>query len=290
VRDRDHGTCLTDEMLTDYLEGGLDLPIKAASEVHLVSCDDCRNQLAFLMRLLDPEITSGEANTLKILADEWDKKRGTKAPTQSKLKLSKFLVAFATVAAALLLAVSAAWIIRNQSNEPKSAGEVVSLLLTRNRPFESRIAGQPHQPIVLTRGAETPAVSYSLLASEMTRLSANGHEMGRFYLLQKDFRRALQYLVIAEGEVGAHAAVHNDLGVAYLESGDASRLEKAKEEFLHALNDDPSFADAAFNLGLYYERTNASAQAAAQWKHYLELDSKSNWAREARERLQGLSH
>jgi tetratricopeptide (TPR) repeat protein len=287
---RDHGTCLTDEMLTDYLEGGLDLPIKAASEVHLVSCEDCRNQLAFLMRLLDPAISPGEANTLKVIADEWDKKTGTRIPAPKSVKLSKFSVAFAAIAAVLLITVSATWIIRNQSNEPKSAGEVVSLLLTKNRPFESRIAGEPHQSIVLTRGLETPAVSYSLLASELTRLSANSHEMGWFYLLQKDFRRALPYLVIAEGEVGAHAAVHNDLGVAYLESGDASQLEKAKEEFLHALNDDPSFNDAAFNLGLFYERTNASAQAAAQWKHYLELDSKSNWAREARERLQGLSH
>ena len=165
----------------------------------------------------------------------------------------------------------------------------MSLLLTQNRPFESRITGQPHRPIVLTRGAAAPAVSYSLVAGELARLSANSHEMGRFYLLQKDFGRALQYLVIAEGEVGANAAVHNDLGVAYLESGDASRLEKAREEFLHALNDDPSFADAAFNLGLFYERTNAPAQAQAQWKHYLELDSKTDWAREARERLQGLS-
>lgn len=290
MRDRDHGTCLSDEMLTDYLEGGLDLPIKAASEVHLVACDDCRNQLAFLMRLLEPEITPEEANTLKVIADEWDNKTGTKTRTQKRLKLSKILVAFAAIAASLLLAVSVAWVIGNQSNEPQSAGEVVNLLLGQNRPFESRIAGQPHLAMVLTRGAGTPAVSYSLLASEMTRLSANSHEMGKFYLLQKDFRRALQYLVVAEGEVGAHAAVHNDLGVAYLESGDASRLEKAKVEFLHALNDDPSFADAAFNLGLYYERTNAPAQAAAQWKHYLELDSKSNWALEARERLQGLSH
>ena len=54
MRDRDHGTCLTDETLTDYLEGALDLPLKAASEVHLVSCEDCRNQLALLMLLLEP--------------------------------------------------------------------------------------------------------------------------------------------------------------------------------------------------------------------------------------------
>lgn len=289
MREMDHGTCLADETLTDYLEGVLDLPIKAACEAHLVSCEGCRNQLAFLMRLLEPEITPDEANTLKVIADEWDKKAGARTRTQTRLKLSKILVAFASIAAVLVVAVSAIWITGNRSNEPQSASEVVALLLTQNRPFESRIARQPYRPIVLTRGLGSPAVSYSLLASELVRLSANSHEMGRFYLLQKEFGRALQYLVIAEGEVGVDAAVHNDLGVAYLESGEASELEKARQEFLHALKDDPSFADAVFNLGLFYERTNAPAQALAQWKHYLELDSKSQWAMEARERLQGLS-
>jgi hypothetical protein len=34
-----HGQCLTDETLTDYLEGALDPAIKAASEVHLIACN-----------------------------------------------------------------------------------------------------------------------------------------------------------------------------------------------------------------------------------------------------------
>jgi tetratricopeptide (TPR) repeat protein len=122
----------------------------------------------------------------------------------------------------------------------------------------------------------------------MTRLSANSHEMGRFYLLQKDFNRAIPYLEIAEREVGAGPAVHNDLGVAYLESGNVSQLEKAGPEFQHALRDDPSFATAGFNLALFYERTNAAALAEAQWKRYLEIDRNSDWAQEARERLLGL--
>ena len=50
-----------------------------------------------------------------------------------------------------------------------------------------------------------------------------------------------------------------------------------------------ALATAAFNLAVFYERTNAIAQAEAQWKQYLELDSKSDWAVEARERLEGLS-
>src|SRR5262249_13579695 len=159
-----------------------------------------------------------------------------------------------------------------------------------HRPFESRMAGQPHLAIAPTRGADDPGVSYGLLAAEMTRLASTSHEMGRFYLLQKDFNRAVSYLEIAAHEVGAGHEVHIDLGVAYLESGNAAQIEKAGSEFRHALEADPSFAPAAFNLAVFYERTSEPAQAEAQWKRYLELDSNSEWASEAKGRLQGLSH
>ena len=73
--------------------------------------------------------------------------------------------------------------------------------------------------------------------------------------------------------------------------GDAQSYGKleAGQEFRHALNLDPAFAPAVFNLALFYERTNAAEQAAVQWKRYLQLDPNSDWAREARDRLQGLS-
>src|SRR5262249_17732680 len=100
--------------------------------------------------------------------------------------------------------------------------------------------------------------------------------------------RAIPYLEIVEKEVGASAAVHNDLGVAYLESGNASEVEKAGPEFLHALSADASSVTAAFNLALFYERMNETGQAEAQWKRYLELDHTSDWASEARLKIQGI--
>ena len=123
----------------------------------------------------------------------------------------------------------------------------------------------------------------------MTRLSADSHEMGRFYLIQKDFSTAVRFLEMAEREVGAPPEVHNDLGVAYLESGDSARLRKASVEFMHALDMDPRSAPAAFNMAMFYERQRDAQRAESQWKKYLELDSESPWAKEARSRLQGLS-
>jgi tetratricopeptide (TPR) repeat protein len=241
------------------------------------------------MHLLQQDVTAEEANALEAITVEWDKKKESYKRPQQGFKFVRFIAAFAVVAAVLVFGVVSVWIAMEQSAEPKSATEVVQLLLEQNRPFEARMSGQPHRPIVRTRAAEDADVSYGLLAGEMTRLSATSYEMGRFYLLQKDFSRAIPYLEIAEREVGASPAVHNDLGVAYLESENASQLVKAEPEFLHALQHDKSFATAVFNLALFYERSNATRQAEAQWKRYLERDSKSDWATEARGRLQGLS-
>jgi len=281
-----HGQCLTEETLTEYLEGGLDPAIKAASEVHLIACDECRGGLVFFMRVLEKEVVAEESQALQVINSEWDKeKERRQAPRRARMGWLMGLVA----AAVLLLGVVSVRLVLDRQSEPKSAGEIVQLLLTRNRPFESRMASEPHIPRVRTRGVEDPGVDYGLLAAEMTKRSADSHQMGRFYLIQKDFARATSYLDIAAREVGVGADVHNDLGVALLEGGDPARLSNAGEEFLQALRIDPQFPPAVFNLALFYERMNEPALAAAQWKRYLELDSKSDWAMEAQERLQGLS-
>jgi anti-sigma factor RsiW len=279
---------LTEETLTEYLEGSLDPAVRAVSEVHVVSCDKCRVELAFFMRLLGEEVGAKEESALKGITAQWDRKKNDRQLPRSTGTFPSWFLALVGVAAVLLIGVISGYFLERRS-EPQSASEVVQLLLTKNRPFESRMADEPHLPIVRTRGAEDPALSYGSLASEMTRLAAPTHEMGRFWLLQKNLERATQYLEIAAAESGATAAVYNDLGVAYLESGDPVKTEKAGLEFQLALKQDPEFAPAIFNFALFYERTNAVARARAEWNRYLELDPKSDWAREARERLQRLS-
>jgi hypothetical protein len=282
-----HGQCLTEETLTEYLEGVLDPALKAASEVHLIACDECRSRLVFFMRVLEKEVVAEESQALQAINYQWDKgKSKRRMPRRASVAWLFGLVA----AAVLLVGILSIRLVTDRQAEPKTAGEIVQLLLTKNRPFESRMANEPHIPILRTRGVEDPGVAYSLLAGEMTRRSADSHQMGRFYLLQKDFARATPYLDIAEREVGAGPAVHNDLGVALLESGDAARLSTAGREFEHALAIDPQFASAVFNLALFYERMNEPVLAAAQWNRYIELDPKSDWAKEAQVRLQGLSH
>jgi tetratricopeptide (TPR) repeat protein len=289
VRGNDHGQCLTEDILIEYLEGSLDVALKAASEVHLIACDDCRNRLGFFMRLLEEEVRDEETHNLQAIAAEWDRKKSDRRIPRGTGTFPAWFLGFIGIAAVLLAGVVSVRFVMDRQAEPKSASEVNELLLGQQRPFESRMENEPHLPIVRTRGTDDPAVAYGLLAREMTRLSADTHQMGRFYLLQKDFSRAIQYLEIAAREVGATAGVYNDLGVAYLESGDPMSVDKASLQFQRALRLDPAFAPAVFNLALFYERENEPAEAAAQWKRYLELDPKSDWTSEAQGRLQGLS-
>jgi tetratricopeptide (TPR) repeat protein len=286
VTDKDHGQCLAEETLIEYLEGTLDPAIKAASEVHLIGCDECRVRLGFFMKILDDQVSSEEASAVQAISHQWDEARH-KIPRRTGTA-PNWLLGFVAIAAVLVLAVVAIRVVMDRPAQPKSASDVVQLLLAQHRPFESRLANEPHLPIVRTRGAEDPGVAYGLIAGEMTRLSADGQQMGRFYLLRKDFDHAVPYLEIAAREVGAGPEVHNDLGVAYLE-GNGARFGKAAEEFRHALDLDPAFAPAVFNLGLFYERTNLPEQAAVQWQRYLQLDPNSGWGKETRSRLQGLS-
>ncbi len=284
-----HGQCVTEETLTEYLEGRLDPAVKTASEVHLIECDRCRQELAFFIRLLIPAVSPEESSTLQAIQLEWDDRRPSpKFPARTR-NYSSWIVGIASIAASLVIGVLTVNYVF-QLSVPNSATEIVdSLLTSQQRPFETRISGQPYQPMRQTRGTEEPGVvAYGPLAGEMTRLSANSHDMGRFYLLQKDFDRALAYLQVAEQEVGAGSDVHNDLGVAYLESGSQDQIEKSGGEFRHALELDPGFAPAAFNMAIFYERSGKPLEAEAQWQRFLRLDTRSSWTGEARSRLEGI--
>ncbi len=283
-----HGKCLTDEILTDYLEGNLDPAFKAASEVHLVGCDDCRVRLAFFMRLLKEDIAPEEAVAVKAIQEKWTKgQNDRRLPNRRGGDRRTWRYASGGVAAALIFAVGARVAIEYKG-EPRSATEVIHLLLAQNRPFEGRISGQPHQPFASTRGPNDPGNSYNLLAGQMNRLSATPYEMGQFNLLQRDFLSAIRYLEPAALEPNASAEVHNDLGVAYMESRVDRNYPKAIIEFRRALAAKRDFLPAAFNLALAYEHLGKSDEAERQWSQYLQLESDGKWKEEARSKLEGI--
>jgi tetratricopeptide (TPR) repeat protein len=284
-----HGKCLTDEILTEYLEGVLDPALKAASEVHLVGCDDCRVRLAFFMRLLKEEVSADEAVAVQSIQEEWGRGRGRQLPTRHANDRRTWRMASGSVAVALLLAVGTR-VAMEYKSEPRTADDVIHLLLAEKRPFEGRISGQPHLPFATTRGPNDSTSSYNLLASQMVRLSATPYEMGQFHLLQRDFASAIRYLEPAALEPTASAEIHNDLGVAYMESRIPGNYAKAVNEFRRALAARADFLPAAFNLALAYEHMGKSELAEIQWSQYLQMESDREWKEEAKSKLEGIKH
>lgn len=283
-----HGGCLTDDILTDYLEGGLDPALKAGGEVHLVGCDDCRVRLAFFMRLLSEEIAPEEAVAVKAIQDEWTRSRhDRRLPSRRGGDRRTWRFATGGVAAALLIAVGTRVAVEYRG-EPSSAGEVIHLLLAQSRPFEGRISGQPHLAYSATRGPGEVQGSYNLLAGQLNRLAATSYEMGQFHLLQRDYLSAIRYLEPAALEPNASAEIHNDLGVAYMESKLEGNYPKAAMEFRRSLAARPDFMPAAFNLALAYEHMGKNDDAERQWSQYVQLESDRAWKDEARSKLEGM--
>src|SRR5262249_10325544 len=62
----------------------------------------------------------------------------------------------------------------------------------------------------------------------------------------------------------------------------------AAELLTKATEISPKLAEAWFNLALCHERMVLPTQAQADWKRYLELDSNSPWATEARAHMERL--
>src|SRR5690242_6369686 len=139
-----HGECLTDEMLTDYLEGGLDPAIRVASEAHLVACDKCRIRLAFFMRLLKEEVEPAEELALSAAHQAWSRRQGNRQALDTRSRRNRrWTIASGGIAAAVALAVGTTYVV-DRIGEPHSAEEVIQLLLAEKRPFEARISGQPY--------------------------------------------------------------------------------------------------------------------------------------------------
>jgi CHAT domain-containing protein len=125
------------------------------------------------------------------------------------------------------------------------------------------------------------------------------HALGRFYLLQKEFDKAISRFDEALKKSPDDASVHSDLGAALLEKGKLERLNdpsgrsettlaRSLEELTRALQLNDSLLDARFNRALLYEEMKLTPQALADWEKYLSLDQSSPWADEARRKVEEL--
>jgi tetratricopeptide (TPR) repeat protein len=151
------------------------------------------------------------------------------------------------------------------------------------RTFEGRLSGQPYSQFTRSRSAQ--AKSSGAPDTQSNRVNGNELELGRLYLSQHNFDQAISYLELARERQPSSPQVHNDLGVAYMESAQDGALQKALNEFETALKLDARYEPALFNLALVYERLGQFGEAERRLKLYLQVDPASGWAKEVRSKL-----
>lgn len=212
------------------------------------------------------------------------------------------------VAAVILLAATAVWRVFIYRSDVDKGLIALNNAYKEQRPLESRITKLDYAPFVTTRGGESPRVDsrerdfaerYLLDAVRDHPDAASYHALGKFYLAERNFDKAIAQFEEALKVEPNNTLVYADLGAAWLEKGKhdqaASSIAQAQIEFgrshenlSKALELNPNLMEALFNRAICRENLKLSEQAEADWRQYLQKDSNSQWANEARQHLEKL--
>lgn len=207
---------------------------------------------------------------------------------------------YAGVFAVLLIAVLIGTIFLLRLPKTDELAELKNIYL-KERPVEPRITGFDYAPLNITRGENKDDANKNKLELAKTKFlqevvnnpsAESYHKLGVFYLTQQNYKDAIENLEKAVKADDKNATYHNDLGSAYFQSAknqpDGKKLEifaPALESFEKALTINPNFLEAQFNLALCLQEAALYYRSKDAWLKYLEKDSSSGWADEARKNL-----
>lgn len=124
------------------------------------------------------------------------------------------------------------------------------------------------------------------------RENLTGHERAVLRILRngRNTTRARQLLENELTHDINNVALWNDLGVAILaaaeESSDWQLLDAAAMALNTALEIDPQYVRALFNLALLQTRLSLNEQAVHTWNNYLKIETDSSWIDEAKQRIE----
>lgn len=215
------------------------------------------------------------------------------------------IIAYALLVVGLGMGI---WRMRSGESELTQGLAALNQAYREQRPVEARISGLAYAPFTVTQGAERERVDYlardlaasKLLGAAAERDSANAlHALGKFYLSQREFEKAIDQFQSALKLDANNAQLHGDLGAALFEKGKLERLDeqsgksettlaRSLEQFSKAIEMDGKLLDARFNRALVYQVLALPERARDEWRKYLELDASSAWAEEARHNLKRL--
>jgi tetratricopeptide (TPR) repeat protein len=286
-----HVALAEDELVNDYALDYLDERDAAAFKATLEDNPERRFKLELTLALRE-----------KALAERAKAQKEAKEVTHSLLaslgaffRRPGYAVAFAVLLVALLAA--AVFIFRG-----RNADELAELrsVYGRERPTETRVSGFGYAPLAQLRGeteerdrGRLRRIENGLIEEAEKSPSAQArHALGVFDLTQRKYDDAIKELESASKLDDRDARIHNDLGAAYFElaknGAKEKRLEalgRAVEEFTKATELDGDSLEALFNRSLALQELGLSHRAKESWTLYLQRDSSSLWAEEARRNL-----
>ena len=320
AKNKGKGHCPDESEILGFFEDQLAPAQKNQVQSHLVDCTDCRELIALFVQsssaaadgeviIRGPEPSNmGElavrnqvARVLSMIEQDDHRTPPPEEPAPHKRSrgLMRFKLAF-SLAAAFLLAASVYFLVRSGSPE-QPAYEALASARGNQRQVEPRTsANLPYARFSRTRGDNVSAApgneiyferALNLLrdAEKESAPASSRLALARVYLERGrpgDAQQARTILThLKDGGVQT-AEVFNDLGVASFELND---FEASANHFSQALNMDPRFSRARFNLALALEAQKRNEEAINEWNRFLQESSEDDWKSEARDHLERLN-
>lgn len=279
---------MEDSLINDYVLGRLSKTDGESLQATLARNPERRFKLE-LTQALKEKAVARDLTTQ-------DEKRSLLTSIKAFFGQPLYVGAFATLLiAALVLAI---YVSRRSSTDELAE---LQLIYQQARPTESRISRFNYAPLSQLRGPADSAESSRLRrienslieAKEKSPNAATHHALGIFWLTQQKYQDAIREFEAASKLDERNAQIHNDLGAAHYElAGHLGKdkqfgdLSLAFEEFTRATELDPNLLEALFNRSLALQQLRMPRQAKESWNLYLQKDPSSQWADEARKRLQ----
>ncbi|HEY2962725.1 MAG TPA: CHAT domain-containing protein [Pyrinomonadaceae bacterium] len=234
------------------------------------------------------------------------KRRKSQEPSFHKQQ-RKPLTWYLAAAASILVIIGigfVAWYARRPQSGLDEGLVALQGAFHEERPIEGRLSDFNYVPLPNQRGG-TGKVDYvqrdlaSTLLLKSVRdnpTAASHHAAAKYYLMLHQFDQADKEFAAALALDPQNAKIHNDFGAALLEearsqtssANNNNQLElygRSLEQIQKALELDNSLLEAHFNRALIFQAMRPSEQAKAAWEEYLQKDSNSPWADEARRNI-----
>lgn len=254
-------------IMAAFVDGTLAPAEVAAVAAHLGECSDCRTVVSETARF-----------------EREESEPASRAP--------RWWIAVAAVVALVVIAIP----VFRSRREGTPIATLITASPRAHRNVDARLSGFPWAHLAApVRGSALPDPADLKLtgaAGDVLDKTKDAHAVGVAYLLIQRRTDAITSLERAAQQQSNDAHVWNDLAAARyayaIREEHPSQLPQALADADHALRIAPSMPEALFNRALILEGMQLRDSARAAWKTYLDADSGSAWAVEAREHLSKL--